>query len=108
MPEKLAKPYSQLIEMKKQLAAIPGSEYEIAFLNETVQACEDCRIRLTLETGPGYYREITSERRQGIVDFYEQAALTMYTGFANRMKKYAESTDQYQKQMAEVFLNIQQ
>jgi hypothetical protein len=108
MPEKLAKPYSQLIEMKKQLAAIPGSEHEIAFLNETIQACEDCRIRLTLETGPGYYREITSERRQGIIDFYEQAALTMYTGFANRMKKYAESTDQYQKQMAEVFLKIQQ
>jgi hypothetical protein len=107
MPGKLVKPYVHLTEMQKQILSIPESDCEQAFLLEAVQAFEDCRVRQSMETGPGYYRQITPERRQGIIDFCEQTALTMYNGFAGQMKKYAESNDPHKKQLAEMFLKIQ-
>ncbi len=107
MPESLKKPYSILISMKKQLVNNPGCEYELAYLEDAILSCDNCRIRQTLETGPGYFRPITTERKQGINQFYEQAAMTMYKGFENRMEKYAASTDSRQQQIASIFNGIQ-
>lgn len=107
MPESLVKPYSILSSMKKQLANISGSEYELAYLDEAISSCDDCLIRQSMETGPGYFRAITPERKQGINQFYEQTALTMYKGFEKRMEKYEASNDNRQKQIADVFNEIQ-
>jgi len=107
MPESLKKPYSILTSMKKQLENVPGCEYELAYLEEAIQACDNCMIRQTLETGTGYYRPVTIERKQGINQFYEKAAMTMYKGFENRMEKYAASTDSRQQQIATIFNGIQ-
>ncbi len=106
MPESLKKPYSILSNMKKQLVNITGSEYELAYLSEAIYSCESCLIRQTLETGPGYFRDITPERREGINKFYEQSAITMYKGFINRMEKYTTSTDKRQQQVAAIFNEI--
>lgn len=108
MPDSLAKPYLIFSEMKKQLATLPGCDIELAYLNEAIQSFENCRIRETLETGPGYFRAITPERKKGINQFYEQSALTMFKGFENRMEKYASGNDFREKQIAAVFKAIQE
>lgn len=103
MPDTLQKPYSILLSVKKKLEIIPGSEFDLAFLNEAIQSIEDCRLRTEFDPGPGYYRPITPERKQGINKFYEHATLTMYKGFEKRMEKYAVEGNQHQKQMADLF-----
>jgi hypothetical protein len=60
-------------------------------------------IRKVMDPGAGYYRSITAERKEGIIKFYEQTALSMYAGFANRMVRFAESGDARQKYMATLF-----
>jgi hypothetical protein len=60
-----------------------------------------------LDAGPGYYRPITAERKDGINKFYEQAALSMYNGFAKRMAGYAEKGDANQKRIAALFADAQ-
>jgi hypothetical protein len=107
MPEALKKPYFILSTMKKQLADIPGSDSELAYLAEAIQSYEDCSIRLSMDPGSGYFRAITPERKEGINKFYEQAALTMYKGFAKRIEKYAASSDKRQQKVAVIFNEIQ-
>ena len=75
--------------------------------NEAIKSIVSCGVRPLLETGNGYYRAITPERKEGINNFYEQAALTMYNGFAPRMKKYAENGNAQQKRIAAVFYENQ-
>ena len=103
LPESLRVPFNSLSAMKSSLANEPDAVYEKAFVVEAIQSCEDYRSRLSLETGPGYYRLITPERKDGINKFYEQAALTMYNGFAKRMAGYAEKGDANQKRIAAIF-----
>lgn len=106
LPDSLQKPFSILNEMKNQLKNISGSEYDLSYLDEANQSFESCRIRQTMDPGPGYFRPITPERKHGINRFYEQTALTMYKGFTNRMEKYAVGDD-YQKKIAAIFYKIQ-
>lgn len=108
MPDSLVKQSSILSEMKKQLENLPGCDIELAYLNEAIQSFENCRIRETMEPGPGYFRAITPERKKGINQFYEQSALTMFKGFENRMEKYASGNDFREKQIAAVFKAIQE
>jgi hypothetical protein len=88
------------------LAEAGNAGSDQAFLEDAIQACEDCGKRIKLDTGPGYYRPITPERREGINKFYEQTALSMYTGFAKRMAAYAEKGDENQKHLAALFLEV--
>jgi hypothetical protein len=103
IPDTLQKPYAILLSVKKELENIPGSEYDLAFLNEAIQSIEDCRLRTELDPGPGYYRPITPDRKQGINKFYEQAAMTMYKGFEKRMERHAVEGNQHQKHMTDLF-----
>lgn len=103
IPETLKKPYNVLLAMKLNLENEPGVENEKAMVNKAIQAIESCRERLSLQPGPGYFRPITSERKEGIDKFYEQTAKSMYEGFSNRMKKYADSNNQQQKRIADLF-----
>jgi hypothetical protein len=103
MPDTLQKPYAILLSVKKELENIPGSEFDLAFLNEAIQSMEDCRLRKELDPGSGYYRPITPDRKQGINKFYEQAAMTMYKGFEKRMERHAVEGNQHQKHMADLF-----
>ena len=107
LPESLKKPYAVLTSVRNQLANEFPSTFEIAFLNEAIKSCEDCRIRLALNPGKGYYRTITSERKEGINDFYEQAALTMCNGFANLMRDCEVNGNTWQKQIAAIFHEAQ-
>jgi hypothetical protein len=107
MPDTLQKPYSILLTMQKELKNIPGSEYDLAFLDEAINSFESCSNRMELDPGPGYFRAITPERKQGIKRFFGQAALTMYKGFEKRMEKYAAGTDTKQQQIAAIYNKIQ-
>jgi hypothetical protein len=107
LPESLKKPFALLTAMHKKLTNVSGSENELAFLNVAINACEECRARLSLDPGPGYYRPITPERKEGINQFYEKAALTMYNGFVKRMAGYAENGDKQQKRIADLFKDFQ-
>jgi hypothetical protein len=91
--------------MKKLLKNEPDSEYDMAFIEVALKACEDYRVRVAMDPGPGYYRSITQERKEGIDRFYEQAALSFYNGFVNRMDRYARNGDIQQKRIAELFYN---
>jgi hypothetical protein len=60
-----------------------------------------------MDPGPGYYRAITPERREGINRFYERAALSMYEGFVKRMERYAAKGDRRQRRIASLFSDAQ-
>jgi hypothetical protein len=107
IPESLKKSYALVQSMIKSLANQPEADYDRVFLSEVLKSYEDCRIRLAMETGPGYYRPITAERKEGINKFYEQTALSMYTGFAKRMAAYAEKGGEQQKRIANLFFESQ-
>ena len=107
LSESLKQPYAVLIAMKKLLASLTDADYEKAFVNEAIATCEDYQVRVTIETGPGYYRPLTPERKEGINKFYEQAALSMYTGYCKRMADFAEKGDQQQKYIASLFAEAQ-
>ena len=106
MTDTLAKPFSILLAMQKELKNIPGSEYDLAFLDEAINSFNSCQNRMELDPGPGYFRAITPERKQGINRFYEQAALTIYKGFEKRMERYSASGDKRQQQVSVLFMNF--
>lgn len=103
MPVDLAAKYSILLEMKNYVARMDTNSPEIVYLEEAIGAFESCRVREAMDTGRGYYRAITDERKQGINQFYRQAAETMYKGFARRMGVYAGGADKRQLQIAAAF-----
>ncbi|MEI8115635.1 MAG: hypothetical protein WCI54_18530, partial [Bacteroidia bacterium] len=107
LPESLKKSYATILALNKSLANQADAEYDHAFLREVLKSYEDCGIRLGMDPGPGYYRPITPERKDGINKFYEQTALSMYSGFAKRMTVYAEKGDEQQKQIANLFFEAQ-
>ncbi len=107
LPESLKEPFAVLSAMNAFLENGPGNEYESKFITAAITACEDYRVRVSMDPGPGYYRPITTERREGINNFYEQIALSMYNGFANRMEDYAENGDMRQKHIADLFQKAQ-
>lgn len=107
LPESLKKPFTVLSAMNTKLAKEPGIDYDKAFVATAIKSIEDCRVRLTMDPGPGYFRPITPERKEGINKFYEQIALSMYTGFANRMSKYAEKGNEQQKRLSRLFSEAQ-
>ena len=107
MPDTLEKAHSILLAVKKELEKIPGSEYDLAFVDDAIKSCEDCRIRNAMDPGPGYFRAITPERKEGINRFYEQAALTMYKGFEKRMERYSANGDKRQQKVSSIFYEFQ-
>ncbi len=108
LPVSLRKPFAVLSAMKKKLKNKPEAKYEKAFVTMAIQSIEACQVRLTMDPGPGYYRAVTPERREGINKFYEQSALSMYNGFALRMAGFAEKGDSKQKQLAALFFESKQ
>ncbi len=107
LPETLKTQYNVLLAMKKNLDKESDVEEDSAFLNTAIRSFESCKERLALLPGPGYFRPITPERKEGIDKFYEQTAISMYEGFSRRMKKYAESENQQQKRIANLFFETQ-
>ena len=103
LPEALKKPFAVLTAMKTRLAVEKGAEADLAFVETTIDSCEACRVRAAMNPGPGYYRAITAERRQSIIRFYEQTALTFYRGFVKRMERYAASGDKRKRRIALIF-----
>jgi hypothetical protein len=107
LPDSLRKPVSVLTEMQKLLKNEPASDYEMAFISAAIKAFADYQVRVSMDTGPGYYRPITPERREGINKFYQQTALSMYNGFVKRMENYAAKGDIQQRRIAELFFDVQ-
>jgi len=103
LPDSLKRASAVLSEMNNLLAGEQNAEYERAFVGAAIRAFQDCRVRITMEPGQGYYRAMNRERREGIVTMYERTALAMYRGFANRMKRYAASNDPRETRIAYLF-----
>lgn len=107
LPESLKKPFAVLSAMSRLLVGEPGAEYERAFVLVALRACEDYRVRATMDAGPGYFRPIHAKRKAALAEFYEQTALGMYNGFARRMEGYVEKGDVRQKRVAALFAGTQ-
>ena len=107
LSESLKKPFAVLSAMSRLLAAEPGADYERAFVTEAMKSCEAGRIRATMDPGPGYFRPITPQRREGLNKFFERTSLGMYEGFTKRMALYAEKGDARQKRVAALFAEAQ-
>ena len=103
LPDSLKSPFAVLSEMKRLLTNEPGADYERAFITAAIESCEDARLRVTMDPGPGYFRPITEQRKVGINQFYEKTALAMYKGFSNRMAGYAEKGTVQQKRVSAIF-----
>ncbi len=106
-PEQLRKPYNILRAVDRLLAGEEDAEYERAFLGAAVQSFESYRMRATMDPGPGYFRTMNLERVDGILKFYENAALGMYSGFANRMTAYYSATDARRHRLGALFREAQ-
>jgi hypothetical protein len=107
LPGSLKEPFVVCTKMKEQLENIPGVNFDLAFINAILEACNTICGRKNLNCGTGYFRPLTLERKADINKFYEQAALTMYKGFENQMENYANMGNYQQKQVAELFHNVQ-
>jgi hypothetical protein len=105
--ETLMKPLAVLSALRARLLGERDTGEDIAFLDAAVESCEATVIRATMDPGPGYYRAITSERRESINRFFELAAHSMYQGFAKRMEMYATKGDTRQKRIARLFAEAQ-
>ncbi|MEZ5106390.1 MAG: hypothetical protein R2757_17945 [Draconibacterium sp.] len=106
LPESLQKPYQVLQKMHSKLENNSNATSDLAFLNETIKSFSSCGVRTLMDPGKGYYRTITSGRKEGINNFYGQAALTMFNGFAKRMENYATNGNANQKDIAASFYKI--
>jgi hypothetical protein len=93
--------------MDKAMADEHEADFERAWVAAAIQSCTAYQARKALDSGPGYYRPLTPERRAGIDKFYERAALAMYRGFARRMADYAAKGDERQKHIAVLFAKAQ-
>jgi len=82
LPQSLKKPYAVLTSMKRLVAQEPNTDFEQAFLRESLGAIEAWRGR-TAVVMSGFFRPITPQRRSGILKFYENAALGMYLKFTH-------------------------
>jgi len=107
LPDSLRRPYNILCAMKKLLVKEEGTYYEQAFTDAAIQSFEDFKVRVTMDPGPGYYRPVTPERKEGIERFYSQAALAMYKGFALQMESYSKKKDYRYKKIASCFQEAQ-
>jgi hypothetical protein len=103
LSDTLKRPFAILSAMDKLLSNEPGAVYEKEFIAVALKSFEDYRVRVTMDAGPGYFRAITTDRKEGIIKFYEKTALSMYSGFAKRMAVYAESDDIQHQKIAALF-----
>jgi alpha-L-fucosidase 2 len=108
LPDSLETPSAVLTAMKTLLSGEKDVDAERAFVETAIGSMEAYRSRIALDPGPGYFRAITSERREGIHRFYEQAALSMYQGLVDRMTRYAASGDARQRRLAALFSRARQ
>jgi hypothetical protein len=104
----LKDPYRTLVKLHAHLVRETDAEFEQAFVAAALKSFEDCRVRGTMDPGPGYYRPITMVRRENIQRFYENAALGMYKGLATRMAGYSVKGDARQKHLAALFYEAQE
>jgi hypothetical protein len=103
LPVSLRKPYAVMKKMESFLTKEPEiAEQELAFVRETLAAIEAWRKRTAIAP-QGYFRPMTVQKRDLIVNFYENAAANMVNGFAKRMAAYAKSSDPRKKRLAELF-----
>jgi hypothetical protein len=93
--------------MKKLLANVAGANDERAFIDTALKSLEDYQVRAAIDPGKGYYRPLTQERKEGIVKFYEQTALSLFKGFSNRMDRFVKEGDTRQKRIANLFTEVQ-
>jgi hypothetical protein len=107
LTESMKKHFAILSRLSTLLAEEPDADFDKAFVAAAKQSFDDCRIRVSMDPGPGYFRSITPDRKEGINKFYEQAALSMYNGLATRMARYAETGDIRKKHIAELFSEAQ-
>ena len=105
--DSLKMPFAVLSEMQEVLADESDADYELSFVNAAIKSFEACRLRPAMDPGEGYFRTITHERKEGIIDFYNNTAATMYKGLENLMTKYAEDSDADKKRIAELFKSAQ-
>ena len=103
MPESLKKAYIVLAALQGLLQKEKNTGYEMAFVDEAIESIEAWRRRAILDPGPGYFRAITPERRQGILKFHENAAITMYSGLVNKMQRYSKSENPVEKRIAALY-----
>ena len=105
LTDTMVKPYAILCEMNKLLASENEADYDKAFVSAAIKSFDDYRS-CSYGPWPGYFRPITSQRREGINNFYEQAALSMYTGLATGWRIMPKG-DSRQKHIAELFSEAQ-
>jgi len=105
LPDTLKRPFAILSVMDKLLSNQPEATYDKEFITVALKSFEDYRVRVTMDAGPGYYRIITHDRKEGIIKFYEKAALSMYKGFVKRMGVYAQSDNVHQRKIAALFVD---
>ena len=103
LPGSLQVPYEILQRMSELLKDKEGMEFDKAFVEAAIKSVQAYRERVALDAGQGYYRDMTPGRKEAVLQFYEQTALSMYKGFANRMERYTGKGSPLQKEMAAVF-----
>ena len=83
----LRTPYGGLKTISRALARQAAAEYEKSFADEAIAAIEAWQVSCNTDRGPGIYRPMTEKKINAINTNYHNAAIAMYRGFDNAMKK---------------------
>ena len=106
LPPDLAKPFARLTSLRKKITKETGCDYEYDFLTETIAAFEAYRQRAAQDKA-GKYPSLTPKKREAILAQYHRAALNLYTGFDNLMKRDAKEQNLQKKNFADHYAQKQ-
>jgi hypothetical protein len=84
-PESLKSKYQELVDAQKKLEAMPGREYEKAFVAEAISAFEAWRGRADIQYA-GAEKGWTRKKQAAVLKMHRDAALAMYDGARNMLK----------------------
>ena len=100
LPDNLRGQRDRVIAMQIKLCAEPGFAFERAYLDETIKAFGAYRDRASRDSS-GWYAKMTQEKRAAIIKMYEDAALNLFKGFDGLMKRYQDTGDSKNKELAQ-------
>jgi len=107
LPDSLKNPYAILSSLDSKLSNDPDAVYESSFVTSAIESFKAYQYRANLdETGPGYFRNIDSQRKKNMIRIYANAAIGLYHGFENRMESYNRQGDARQKRIASIFYEV--
>ena len=91
LPADMQQRYDRLVKMRDAAGNSHGSVYAKAFLHETISAFDVWTERANRQYSE-FYPDMAKRRRGAVLRMYKTAAMNLFDGFDNLMKRYSSDT----------------